>query len=325
MIFILLDNYSYRKLALKWHPDRNQSNKDEAEKKFKEIGEAYEILTDKQKRAVYDQYGEEGLKAGTPDTSGASFSGSSNMPFHDPRDIFAQFFGTNNPFAAFGGDDDSGLPGGFRMFMGGPGGMGGIHMGGMNGMGSSAASGRRGPTKAEAIRRPLQCTLEELYTGTTKKIKITRQRLNPDGKTTHPEEKILEINIKAGWKKGTTITFEGEGDEAPGIIPADIQFIIGERDNDRFVRDGNNLIHTVRIPLSDALCGTTLSLKTLDDRVLSIPISEVVSPGYYKTIKNEGMPISKEPGKKGDLVLKFNIIFPSYISDSKKTQLRSLL
>lgn len=133
------------------------------------------------------------------------------------------------------------------------------------------------------------------------------------------------FSLSAGWKKGTTVTFEGEGDEAPGVIPADIQFIVGEKEHATYAREGSHLIHTARIPLADALCGTTLSLKTLDGRVLSIPVSEVVSPGFYKTIKNEGMPISKEPGKKGDLILKFNIAFPSYVSDSKKAQLRSLL
>ena len=91
------------------------------------------------------------------------------------------------------------------------------------------------------------------------------------------------------------------------------------------MRDGNNLVHTVRLPLSDALCGTTVSLRTLDGRVLSIPVAEVVSPGYSKTVAGEGMPVSKEPGKKGDLVLKFHVVFPAYVSDSKKAQLRALL
>lgn len=327
---------AYRKLALKWHPDRNQNNKEESEKKFKEIAEAYEVLTDKQKRAVYDQYGEEGLKAGAPDASGSSFQGG-GAHFRDPRDLFSTFFGSGNPFAAFGmgGDDDGfgaggGMPGGFSMFMG-PGGMpggmpgmAGAQMGGMPGMGMGMG-GRRGPAKAEPVKRPLQCTLEELYNGCTKRIKITRQRLQADGRSVRPEEKILELTIKPGYKKGTTITFENEGDEAPGVAPADIQFILGEKEHDRFVREGSHLVHTARIPLADALCGTTLSVRTLDGRTLSVPVSEVVAPGHYKTVKGEGMPISKAPGGKGDLIIKFNVVFPSYVSDTKKAQLRTLL
>ena len=254
---------------------------------------------------------------------------SGGAPGRDPRDVFAAFFGSGNPFAAFAGDDDAhagGLPPGFSMFMG-PGGMGGMGgmPGGMGGMPGGMGGGRRGPVKPEPIRRPLQCSLEELYTGTTKRVKITRNRLAADGRTVRPEEKILEIAIKPGYKKGTTVTFENEGDEAPGVAPADISFILGEKDHDRFVRDGANLVHTARIPLADALCGTILSVRTLDGRTLSIPVSEVVSPGHYTTVKGEGMPISKAPGSRGDLVIKFNVVFPSYVSDTKKAQLRALL
>lgn len=236
----------------------------------------------------------------------------------DPHVIFSQFFGTNNPFAAFGGMDD-------MMGGGGPGGIGGG--GAFHGMGGGSAGGVQPKHNKQepAIKRQLNCTLEELYTGTTKKIKITRQRLNADGKSTRSEEKILEIPIRPGWKKGTTVTFDKEGDEAPGVVPQDIQFVVAEKEHARFTREGDNLIHVVRLPLADALCGSTLTLATLDGRTLSIPISEVVSPGYIKNIAYEGMPISKEQGKRGDLILRFNIVFPHFVSDSKKLQLRNLL
>ena len=123
---------AYRKHALKWHPDRNPENKAMAEQKFKEISEAYEVLSDKNKRAVYDQFGEEGLKGGVPPPEGGSgaggfegrfpggtffqFSSTGGGPFRPsrPEDIFAQFFGGSGfgqglfeeedegPFAAFG-------------------------------------------------------------------------------------------------------------------------------------------------------------------------------------------------------------------------------
>lgn len=221
----------------------------------------------------------------------------------------------------FGDEDDvftgSGMPGVAFSFGGNMPGM----RGGMGGM----PARQKGPVKAEPIRHPLPCSLEELYTGTTKKLKITRQRLNPDGKTTRPEEKIIEIPIRAGYKKGTTITFPNEGDEGPGIIPADLIFTLTEKPHDRFTREGNHLVHTARITLEDALCGTKLSIRTLDGRTLSVPVNEVVSPGYLKTVPGEGMPISKSPGSKGDLLIKFNVVFPSYIPESKKTQLRALL
>lgn len=204
------------------------------------------------------------------------------------------FFGTDNPFAAFGGDDDMGG-------MGGPGAR--MHMGGM--------PARGGPSKGEAVKRTLLCTLEELYNGTTKKLKITRKRVNPDGRGVHDDEKVLEIAVKPGFKKGTTITFEGEGDEAPGVQPSDLAFIIGEKEHDRFVREGNDLVYTAKVPLCDALCGSRVALLTLDSRRLALDMPEVLSPGYSKTIGGEGMPISKTGGKeKGNLIIRFNVQFP---------------
>lgn len=236
------------------------------------------------------------------------------------------------------------MPPGFTFVSGGmPGMMGGGMMGGMPGMapgmmggmgmpqGASAAAGaarRRGPQKAEPVKRTLLLTLEELFAGTLKRIKITRQRLDAGGGGggVHAEEKLLEVAVKPGWKKGTTITFENEGDEAPGVIPADIQFVIGEKEHDRFSRDGNNLIHEVRLPLADALCGTTLRIPTLDGRVLSVPVTEIVSPGYEKVVRGEGMPVPKAGGPtRGDLVIRFTVAFPAYLSDDKKTTLRRLL
>jgi DnaJ homolog subfamily B member 4 len=137
--------------------------------------------------------------------------------------------------------------------------------------------------------------------------------------------KVLEVAVKPGWKKGTTVTFECEGDEAPGIIPADIQFVIGEKEHATFSRDGNNLVYNARLTLSDALCGTTLRIATLDGRTISVPVAEVVSPGSEKIVRGEGMPIAKSPGTKGDLVIRFAVAFPAYLSDDKKSQLRRLL
>ncbi|OMJ78801.1 hypothetical protein SteCoe_21329 [Stentor coeruleus] len=101
---------AYRKLALKWHPDKNPENKNEAEQKFKEIGEAYSVLSDPNKRTIYDKYGFEGLEG-----RGASgdFSGFHHFNFTDASEIFRQFFGDNDPFADFFGDNMFGGFGGF--------------------------------------------------------------------------------------------------------------------------------------------------------------------------------------------------------------------
>jgi DnaJ-class molecular chaperone len=138
-------------------------------------------------------------------------------------------------------------------------------------------------------------------------------------------QKVLEIPVKAGWKAGTTVTFEKEGDEEPGVIPADIVFVVAEKPHDRFKRDGNDLVYTARITLKQALCDHTETVKTLDGRTLSVPCNEVISPGFSKRVSGEGMPISKQPGSKGDLVVKFTIVFPTHLSGTARAQLAALL
>jgi DnaJ-class molecular chaperone len=165
------------------------------------------------------------------------------------EDIFRQFFGTSDPFAAGGGDDSpfggGGGPfgGGFPFMMGGmPGGM----AGGMprNG-GSQRAASSSARTKAPPVNHTLNVTLEELYTGTTKRMRITSKRIIDSSGNTQQVSSDKEIQVKPGWKNGTKITFENEGDEAPGIIPADIVFTLQTKPHDRFERDGDDLIYTV--------------------------------------------------------------------------------
>ena len=189
-----------------------------------------------------------------------------------------------------------GMPGGFE--------------GGSGGFGAGGGA-------APAIRSTLPCTLEELATGCTKRIKVTRKRGGVDS------EKILEISVKPGWKAGTTVTFENEGDEVRNGKPADLQFVIEEKAHERFQRDKADLVMDVRLPLGQALCGTKLEVKALDGRTLSLAIPEVITPGYIKRIKGEGMPV--KGGGKGDLVLRFEVTFPAFIAEAKKAQLRSLL
>mmetsp|Transcript_98902 Transcript_98902/g.176210 ORF Transcript_98902/g.176210 Transcript_98902/m.176210 type:complete len:339 (-) Transcript_98902:353-1369(-) len=316
---------AYRKLALKWHPDKNKDNAAAASEKFKEVGEAFAVLSDPKKRAVYDQHGADGLKGGVPDGRGGYAGGGHSFSTEAAGDIFKQFFGTSNPFEAFFDDARGG---------GGAGGMGG--MGGMPGMasmfgggGGFGMGGRAGmtqrPRKQDTVKTALKCTLEELYNGCQKRLKITRKKLNPDGRSTRLDEKILEVNVKPGWKKGTTITFPNEGDEGPGILPADIQFSIAEKAHERFTREGNNLVHRARITLAQALTDCSVEVKTLDGRMLSIACNEVIQPNTVKVVRGEGMPISKAPKTRGDLHIKFDIVFPSYLSADQKSQLKTIL
>ncbi|KAJ4704434.1 DnaJ subfamily B member like [Melia azedarach] len=314
---------AYRKLAMKWHPDKNPNNKKDAEAKFKQISEAYDVLSDPQKRAVYDQYGEEGLKgqAPPPGSGGFSSGGGSGGPTsfrfntRNPEDIFSEFFGFSSPFGDMPGSraSASGFPRGmfgddiFASFRGAP------------GEGSANV-----PRKAAAIERTLPCSLEDLYKGTTKKMKISRDVIDSSGRPNTMEE-ILTIEVKPGWKKGTKITFPEKGNEQRNVIPSDLIFIIDEKPHSVFKRDGNDLIVTQKISLVEALTGYTVQLTTLDGRNLSIPINAVISPTYEEVVKGEGMPIPKEPSKRGNLRIKFNIKFPSKLTTEQKTGLKRLM
>ncbi|KAK3577583.1 hypothetical protein CHS0354_026552 [Potamilus streckersoni] len=313
----------YRKMALKYHPDKNKSPG--AEDKFKEIAEAFDVLSDKNKRAVYDQYGEEGLKGGM--SGGGGPEGHNGGSFHysfqgNPHDTFRMFFGNENPFESF----FSFGPGGstrFTTFSPGPEGMDIDEDDPFSRMGMSGMTRKK--RQDQPIVKDLQVTLEEIFIGTTKKLKITRKVLNPDGRTTRVEDKILTVDIKPGWKAGTKITFPKEGDQTPNNIPADIVFVIKDKPHPQFTRDASDIRYKVAISLRQALCGTTINVPTIDNRTIPLRLSEVIRPNSIKRIQGEGLPLPKQPSKRGDLIIEFDIKFPSKISSSAKEILADTL
>ncbi|XP_015867336.2 uncharacterized protein LOC107404851 [Ziziphus jujuba] len=313
---------AYRKLAMKWHPDKNPNNKKEAEAKFKQISEAYEVLSDPQKRQIYDQYGEEGLKdMPPPGSNGFPFghgSGGNSSGFNprNAEDIFAEFFGSS-PF----GFGSSGIGRSSRFQSEGGGMFGGF--GGSENIFRSYSEGGM-PKKPAPVESKLPCSLEELYSGSTRKMKISRTVVDANGRQV-PETEILTIDVKPGWKKGTKITFPDKGNEQLNQLPADLVFVIDEKPHDFYKRDGNDLIVNQRITLAEALGGTTVNLTTLDGRNLSLPVTDIVSPGYELVVSQEGMPIVKEPGSRGDLRIKFEVKFPTRLTPEQRAGLKRAL
>jgi DnaJ family protein B protein 13 len=186
----------------------------------------------------------------------------------------------------------------------------------------------RGKKKQDPpIERDLMLSLEEVFHGCIKKMKISRKVMNDDGHTSSFKEKILTITVKRGWQPGTRITFEREGDQGPNNVPSDIVFIVRDKPHKTFRRDLNaNLIYTQPIPLALALIGTTIHVPTLDGRVLDLPITDVVRPGFTRTIPGEGMPLVDDPKHRGDLIVEFDIEFPRYLTpDSKELVRRALV
>jgi DnaJ-class molecular chaperone len=158
-----------------------------------------------------------------------------------------------------------------------------------------------------------------------KKLKVGRQVLRADG-TTQRTETVHEVDIKAGYKAGTKIRYRGAGNEKAGYETADVVFILDQKPHPLFTRDGDDLRYTAKIPLADALGGGShVVIPTLDGRSIRLECSDIVKPGAIRTISSAGMPISKRPGTYGDLVVAFEVVFPSYLQADKRMRLKELL
>ena len=295
------------------------------------------ILTAR-KRQIYDQVGEEGLKKG----GGGNGPSAAFFSSVDPHEIFKQFFGTSNPFGApgsnpfdmFTGASTSG--GGTAFTFGGAGGRAGskLFTDGAEGMdftnmgaGPGAFGGFGGHQQSkqdDPIQHVVELSLEDLFHGCTKKMKISHKILTNEGTSTN-EEKILTIDVKPGWKAGTKITFPREGDQSPGRIPADIVFIIGQKQHDHFTRDGNDLRYKAKISLKQALCGGHVKVPTIDGAHFDLKLDKVTTPDTVKVCGGKGMPISKHPGQRGDLVVCYDILFPTSLSDADIQMLKRTL
>lgn len=350
---------AYKKMALKWHPDRNNDHQDAASKKFKQIGEAFEVLSDDNKRAIYDQYGEEGLKAGPqPGGPGGNPFASAGNPYgggggaggfpggfsfqtgpgggmggggggfqpRDPNDLFSSIFGSMGGMGGGGMDGDpfggGGGGGGPSMFGGPPGGSSRRRPG----QSHAHSHQQEAPPAPAEITRPLALTLEELYKGGTKRLKITRHRQNGT-----EEEKILEIAYKAGWKKGTKIKFAGAGHEDEYGQGQTIVFVVEEKPHARVKREEDDEIVSVDIPLLEALTGSTTPTKQveqLDGRKISVPVPKgVIRPNQETRIPGEGFPITKASSTKkvGDMVVRWNVVFPERITPAQAEGLKKIL
>jgi len=326
---------AYRKLAIKYHPDKNKSS--EAEEKFKEIGLAYEVLKDPKKRKIYDQFGEAGLQnggggggssGGMPDFNfggnfgGPGFSFSStgfgaNGAF-DPFSTFSSVFGDNfnihnhnhnmdsDPFAGMGGNPFGNMPGGF----------GGANFGHSQSFnhGGRASSSSSSSVKitgvTPTIEHDISVTLEELNEGITKKFNIKRDRIQ-NGRLSR-EGKLFQVDVKRGWKDGTKVRYPQEANEEVGKLPGDIVFVIKSKPHSVFVRDNENLIYTIDIDLASALDGSDkkYNIPLLNNGMTEFIQRGIITPETQGRISGRGLPLQKSPNQKGDIIVKFKIIFP---------------
>ncbi|KAI8064333.1 uncharacterized protein B0P05DRAFT_590158 [Gilbertella persicaria] len=284
---------AYRKQALKYHPDRNKEAS--AKLHFQQISEAFEVLNDKKKRREYD-------------LERSSSKGNNEFPYF-AEDLFAQFFSNTRPYSpsSSASDEDDFL---------------------FNDMYGSRDSFHQSPPssplsssyKPKSIKRPLHVSLDDLYTGTTKRLKVTRTLAN---QTT---DKILTVNVKPGSKQGSKICFPGEGDTLPSGAQQDIEFEIQEKPHDVYTRQGDNLYMTLRITLLEALTGFKKTIKKLDGTTTLITSSEnrIIQTGHEDILIGEGMP-KEQSGERGDLIVRYQVEYPESLTIKQRQVLKKVL
>ncbi|KAH9627417.1 hypothetical protein KSS87_012067 [Heliosperma pusillum] len=343
---------AYRKAAIKNHPDKGGdpekaimlsnlilmfvpviSDKDGLNPvitQFKELAHAYEVLSDPEKREIYDQYGEDALKEGTGGGGG----------MHDPFDIFGHMFGGHQ----FGGGGSSR---GRRQRKGvdvvhllkvsledvysgatkklalsrnvlcskcrGKGSKSGASMkcGGCEGTGVKISTRHLGPSMFQRVQHACnECR------GTGEKINDKDRCPQCKGEKVVQEKKVLEVVVEKGMQPTQKITFAGEADEAPDMITGDIVFVIQLKDHSKLKRKGVDLFYEHTLSLTEALCGFRFVFTHLDGRQLLVKSNpgEVIKPDSFKAIDDEGMPIYQRPFMKGKLYIHFTVDFPESLS-----------
>jgi DnaJ-class molecular chaperone len=195
------------------------------------------------------------------------------------------------------------------------------------------------------VELPLNCTLEELFTGATKTRKLTRRVRDPASGAVREISEMLTIKLKPGWKAGTRITFEAKGDDiTPGQAPSDIIFTIAEKPHAAFRREGADLLTWLPVPLDAAFAAAggaagrrlAMNVAGIDGRALRVEVppttpappglvSPAVAQGAVVRIPGEGMPIPKEPGRRGDLLVYFDVRLPTAVSEQQRAAVQDAL
>lgn len=341
---------AYRKLAIKYHPDRNPDNP-EAEEKFKEAAEAYDVLHDEQKRKQYDQFGF--------DAPGGGFSGARGFSTDDIFSMFGDLFGGHSGFSGFEG------------------------FGGFGGFGARGNQQRQ--FKGSDLRLRVNLSLEEIQNGVTKKFKVKKDVVcshchgngTEDGSkpttcsTCHGSgvvmqtqqtmfgimqtqtecphchgtgveiknqchechgtgvvkgEDVVEVNIPKGVGDGMIFNVAGKGNAGPlNGVPGDIQVYISEQKDDTFVRDGNDVIYNLLLTFPQAVLGSEVEIPTIEGSKVKVQIAPGTQPGTILRLRGKGLPDVEGYGHNvGDIVVNISVYVPKELSNSEKKAIEKL-
>jgi DnaJ-class molecular chaperone len=311
---------AFRKLARQYHPDANRDDP-AAEDRFKQVNEAYEVLSDEKDRKLYDQYG-----ADWRAYRDAGFTGDEPRPrYADRRPPFTRTYRSTT--TAESGDDDFGPI--FETFFGGRGG---------SPTGGGRSTFQRRPVKGTDLEQPIDVSFDEAFRGTERRFDIQSPETCPtclgeglvrgaicprcDGVGTITRARTIEVSIPPGVTSGQRIRVKGQGGASPsGGPPGDVYLIVTVLPDRRFERDGANLTTTIDSPLVTAMLGGDVHVPTPTGRVeLRIPAE--TQNGRVFRLRGQGMPRVKTPAERGDLMARVNVVLPQDLTDAERELLR---
>lgn len=296
---------AYRKLAMKYHPDKNPNDK-EAEKKFKDVAEAYEVLGDKEKRQKYDQLGanwkyyqQQGGQPGGGQQYYSDFGGGQGRTSYHFSGDFEDLFNDLGGFSDF-----------FKSFFGG--GFGASDFGGGSAR-TRSRSARTGRTalKGQDYEATLNVTLREAFTGAEKQFRI-------DGRQ-------IRVKINPGIESGKKLRLKNQGGQgARGGQRGDLYITIYVDNYSNYERKGDNLYYDLDVDLYTALLGGNQTITTLDGKQVNVKIPPESDSGKLLRLKGFGMPNYNNPDQRGDLLVRIRIKTPKNLSKKEKELLQQL-
>lgn len=305
---------AYRKLAVKWHPDKwsqaSDAEKKTAEENFKELAEAYDVLSDDNKRARYDQFGHAGMSgSGFGGAGGAGGFGGAGF---DPMDIFNAFFG--------GGGGRGGRTYTYTNMGGNPFGGGGF--GGFEEAFRGAGFGGR-PIKGQDLNITLKITLDDVVNGVEKKVKIRHTVADGQGGVKQIEE-VIPVKLPKGVMEGQKFKAAGKGNAAPGGqgVPGDLIVNIEEIPHGELMRDKEDLVYNLLLSFPTAALGGPAEIPTLNGRVrINVPAG--TQPGKMLRLKGKGLP-ANGGASTGDLIVNILVYVPEKLNDKERKAIECL-